>query len=186
MGRPLLRREGRTSSLGCVRRRRVYGSLTGGTAAKRSSARTCRFCTFRRDKGGGNGARGAAAFADAAGGAGLAAAFFVRQNRPQRFLPQCKRRSRRPLRRGCNAERRCYKRLNGRKNCIGKGFRSSIHCRKTECGAAILVAEQIWNGYPLLRNGIGRAALRRYKPAWRRRNTPVRRTVGRTGAEAGG
>lgn len=158
-------------------------------AVRRQNARRRGHAGFARSggtRGGGNGARGAAAFADAAGGAGLAAAFFVRQNRPQRFLPQCKRRSRRPLRRGCNAERRCYKRLNGRKNCIGKGFRSSIHCRKTECGAAILVAEQIWNGYPLLRNGIGRAALLRYKPAWRRRNKPARRSAGRTGAEAGG
>lgn len=50
--------------------------------------------------------QGSDAFAGAAGGAGLAAAFFVRQNRPQRFLPQRKGRSRRPLRRGCNAERR--------------------------------------------------------------------------------
>lgn len=50
--------------------------------------------------------QGSDAFAGRGGGAGLAAAFFVRQNRPQRFLPQRKGRSRRPLRRGCNAERR--------------------------------------------------------------------------------
>lgn len=186
MGRPLLRREGRTAYLGvCTASSCVWKSYRryGGKTLVGADMPVLH---VPAGQGEGDGARGAAAFADAAGGADLAAAFFVRQNRPQRFLPQCKRRSRRPLRRGCNAERRCYKRLNGRKNCIGKGFRSSIHCRKTECGAAILVAEQIWNGYPLLRNGIGRAALRRYKPAWRRRNTPVRRTVGRTGAEAGG
>lgn len=100
----------------------MYGSLTGGTAAKRSSARTCRFCTFRRDKGEGNGARGAAAFADAAGGADLAAAFFVRQNRPQRFLPQCKRRSRRPC--GGDAMRSgvVISVLMGEKTVLARGF----------------------------------------------------------------
>lgn len=150
----------------CVRRRRVYGSLTGGTAAKRSSARTCRFCTFRRDKGRGDGARGAAAFAGAAGGAGLAAAFLLDK---------------------IGRSDSCRSAKGGAGVlCGGDAMRSGVPCRKTEYGAAILVAEQIWNGYPLLRNGIGRAALLRYKPAWRRRNTPARRTVGRTGAEAGG
>ena len=105
----------------------------------------------------------------------MAAAFLVEKwNMERHHLPQSKYEAM-TFATACNAERRCYKRLNGRKNCIGKGFRSSIHCRKTECGAAILVVEQIWNGYPSLRNGTGRAALRRYKPAWRRRDARARR-----------
>lgn len=166
MGRLLLRREGRTAYLGvCTASSCVWKSYRryGGKTLVGADMPVLH---VPAGQGEGDGARGAAAFADAAGGADLAAAFFVRQNRPQRFLPQCKRRSRRPLRRDA--------------------MPSGVPCRKTEYGTVILAAEQIWKGYPLLRNGIGRAALRQYKPAWRRRNTPARRSAGRTGAEAGG
>ena len=145
MGRPLLRREGRTAYLGvctassCVwKSYRRYGGKTlvgadmpvlhvpAGQGGGERGARCGRVC--RR---GGRGRFGCGVL--------------VRQNRPQRFLPQCKRRSRRPLRRDA--------------------MPSGVPCRKTEYGTVILAAEQIWKGYPLLRNGIGRAALRQYKPA---------------------
>lgn len=72
----------------------------------------------------------------------MAAAFLVeKRNMERHHLSQSKYEAM-TFATACNAERRCYKRLNGRKNCIGKGFRSSIHCRKTECGAAILAAER--------------------------------------------
>ena len=159
MGRPLLRREGRTASLGvctassCVwKPYRRYGgkTLVGGTRE------------------GGRGARGAAAFAGAADGAGLAAVFFVRQNRQRRFLPQCKRRSRRPC--GGDAMRSgvVISVLMGEKTVLARGFAVQFIAVKRNVARRFLLRNEIWNGYPLLRNGIGRAALRRYKPAWRR------------------
>ena len=72
----------------------------------------------------------------------MAAAFLVeKRNMERHHLSQSKYEAM-TFATACNAEQRCYKRLNGRKNCIGKEFRSSIHCRKTECGAAILAAER--------------------------------------------
>lgn len=144
----------------------MYGSLTGGTAAKRSSARTCRFCTFRRDKGEGNGARGAAAFAGAAGGAGLAAAFLLDK---------------------IGRSDSCRSAKGGAGVlCGGDAMRSGVPCRKTEYGAAILVAEQIWNGYPLLRNGKGGRLCGNINRLGGGEIHRRGRSAGRTGAEAGG
>ena len=166
MGRPLLRREGRTAYLGvCTASSYVWKSYRryGGKTLVGAD-----MPVLHVPAGQGGGERGArCGRVCRRGGRGrFGCGVLVRQNRPQRFLPQCKRRSRRPLRRDA--------------------MPSGVPCRKTEYGTVILAAEQIWKGYPLLRNGIGRAALRQYKPAWRRRNTPARRSAGRTGAEAGG
>ena len=172
MGRPLLRREGRTASLGvctassCVwKPYRRYGgkTLVGADMVSRR-----RFCTFGGTREGGRGARGAAAFAGAADGAGLAAVFFVRQNRQRRFLPQCKRRSRRPC--GGDAMRSgvVISVLMGEKTVLARGFAVQFIAVKRNVARRFLLRNEISNGYPLLRNGIGRAALRRYKPAWRR------------------
>lgn len=160
MGRPLLRREGRTSSLGCVRRRRVYGSLTGGTAAKRSSARTCRFCTFRRDKGRGTGRE-------------------VRPRLPARRMGpvwlRCSLLDKIGRSDSCRSAKGgagvlcggdvmrsgvVISVLMGEKTVLARGFAVQFIAVKQNVARRFLLRNEIWNGYPLLRNGIGRAALR--------------------------
>lgn len=91
----------------------------------------------------------------------MAAAFLVeKRNMERHHLSQSKYEAM-TFATACNAERRCYKRLNGRKNCIGKGFAVQFIAEKRNVARRFLVRNEIWKGYPLLRNGIGRAALRR-------------------------
>ena len=88
---------------------------------KRSSARTCRFCTFRRDKGG-TGREVRPRLPARRAGAGLAAVFFVRQNRQRRFLPQRKKGGAGVPAAGCNASGVVISVLMGEKTVLARGF----------------------------------------------------------------